>query len=840
MSNPDSSGSRQSRPFEPRAMWISHVTSGLISDVRQALRQFRKSKGFVAATLATLALCIGTTTAIFSIVYSLMLKPLPFDEPERIVELYNSAVKAGLNRMPSNVVQYLDYSANSTSYETLGLWSQGEAMLGEDGSLERLRGARATAEIFDLLRVQPVLGQFFTKQHNRPGEDKVVVLTRSYWESKFAWDPEVIGKTVRLDGEAMTVIGVAPQVLEAFDARVKFIRPLSWSPQQEAPGSRYGLSIQLFGRLKPGSSIEQADAEAKTIEKRYFDASPPPTRQFIERSGITVNVGGVQAQRVGPVKTTLYLLQGGVAFVLLIGCVNVANLLLVRSNARQSELAIRFALGASRGVIARQLLVESLLLTGVGALLGIVVAWGALRGINHFTREMLPQALPMALDMRVLGFAIGLSVVVGLFIGLIPIVHLLRTNLTELIHRSSRGASAGRGVRSLSSLLVIGQVAVALVLLTGAGLLIHGFIKALNVDPGFDPRGVVGAGITLPAAHRGSDEAARAVQDRILQALEEIPGVTASTLSYSTPFKGGVGINALTLAEDPLPPGSPQPGAYRVTVTPGYFDTMKLRLVEGRFFERGDLAPGPPRYVVDETFAKKFFPNRSAIGGRFVFGRPPEKDSDWPTVIGVVRDVPHNGVEEKSGNPFIYQLLQGRPGGFGVYVRSERPVGDTVSAMRAKIREIDPTITMLDGRALEAAMDESYDTRRAVMLLMAAFAAIALFLSALGIFGVLAYDVSQRTREIGIRGAIGATRGQVIELIMKQGLRKAVIGLVVGLVGAWLVSRTMTSLLFQVTPSDPIVYASVSMLLLLVAALASYLPARRAARIDPMVALRVE
>jgi putative ABC transport system permease protein len=423
---------------------------------------------------------------------------------------------------------------------------------------------------------------------------------------------------------------------------------------------------------------------------------------------------------------------------------------------------------------------------------------------------------------------------------LIPIVHLLRTNLTELIHRSSRGASAGRGVRSLSSLLVIGQVAVALVLLTGAGLLIHGFIKALNVDPGFDPRGVVGAGITLPAAHRGSDEAARAVQDRILQALEEIPGVTASTLSYSTPFKGGVGINALTLAEDPLPPGSPQPGAYRVTVTPGYFDTMKLRLVEGRFFERGDLAPGPPRYVVDETFAKKFFPNRSAIGGRFVFGRPPEKDSDWPTVIGVVRDVPHNGVEEKSGNPFIYQLLQGRPGGFGVYVRSERPVGDTVSAMRAKIREIDPTITMLDGRALEAAMDESYDTRRAVMLLMAAFAAIALFLSALGIFGVLAYDVSQRTREIGIRGAIGATRGQVIELIMKQGLRKAVIGLVVGLVGAWLVSRTMTSLLFQVTPNDPIVYASVSMLLLLVAALASYLPARRAARIDPMVALRVE
>ena len=840
MSFPVASGSSSHRSFEPRASWFSRATSGLYSDVRQSLRQFRKSKGIVAATLATLALCIGTTTAIFSMVYSLMLKPLPFDEPERNVELYNSAVKAGLNKMPSNVVQYLDYSANATSYETIALWTQGQAMLGEDGSIERAWNARATAEIFDLLRVQPILGQFFTKQHNSPGEDKVIVLMRSYWESKFAWDPEVIGKTIRVDGETFTVIGVAPQMLEAFDARVKFIRPLSWNAAQASSGSRYGLGIMLFGRLKPGVTIEQADAEAEAIEKRYYDASPPPVRQFVERSGIIVNVGGVQAERVQPVKTTLLLLQGGVAFVLLIGCVNVANLLLVRSNSRQSELAIRFALGATRGVIARQLMVESLLLTGLGAVLGIGLAWAALRAINHFTGEMLPQALPMALDLRVLGFAVVLTVVVGVFISLIPIVHLLRTNLTVLIHSSSRGASAGRGVRAMSSALVIGQVAVALVLLTGAGLLVHGFIKALNVDPGFDPRGVVGTGITLPAAHRSSDEAARALQDRLLQAMEEIPGVSASTLSYSTPFKGGIGINALTLAEDPLPPGSPQPGAYRVTVTPGYLETMKLRLVEGRFFERGDLGGTQTQYVVDEAFAKKFFPNRSAIGGRFTFGPPPQKDADWPTIIGVVRNVPHNGVEDKTGNPFIYQLLQGRPGGFGLYIRSERPEGDMIAAMRAKIREIDPTITMLDARKLQEAMDESFDARRAVMFLMGAFAALALFLSALGIYGVLAYDVAQRTREIGIRGAIGATRQQVVGLIMKQGLRKAVIGLVVGLIGAWLVSRTMTSLLFQVTPNDPIVYVGVSVLLLLVAALASYLPARRAARIDPMVALRTE
>jgi predicted permease len=267
---------------------------------------------------------------------------------------------------------------------------------------------------------------------------------------------------------------------------------------------------------------------------------------------------------------------------------------------------------------------------------------------------------------------------------------------------------------------------------------------------------------------------------------------------------------------------------------------MKLRLVEGRFFERGDLATPQRHFVVDESFARKFFPNRSAIGGKFTFGQRPEKDTDWPTIIGVVRDVPHNGVEDKTGNPFIYQLIQGRPGGFGAYVRTERPVSDTITAMRAKIREIDPTITMFDARTLEAAMDESYDTRRLVMLLVASFAALALFLSALGIYGVLAYDVSQRTREIGIRGAIGATRRQVIDMIIKQGLWKAAIGLVVGLIGAWLLSQTMTSLLFEVTPSDPIVYAAVSALLLLVALIASYLPARRAAKIDPMVALRAE
>lgn len=813
----------------------------MIFSIRQVFRQFRQSKGFVAATLVTLALCIGATTAIFSTVYALMLKSLPFNEPERIVELYTSAAKAGLNKMQANVPFYIDYSKNATSYEMIGLWAFFQGMYGADDAQVRVPGVRITAEIFPLLRVQPVIGTFFTKEQNRPGADKVVVLTQSFWQSQFAEDPGVLGKEVRVDGEMYKVIGVAPRLFEAFDARVKYLLPLSWEPAQENPQGRYGVSIALFGRLKPGVTAGQADAEAKTLEKRYVDAGPPQLKSFVDRSGMTMNVGGVQEQRVQPVRPTLLMLQGGVAFVLLIGCVNVANLLLVRSNARQSELAIRSALGASRGMIAGQLMLESLLLTALGAALGLGVAWGTLRVTNFYLAKMLPSALPATLDLRVLGFAVVLTVLVGVLIGLIPVMHIWRTNLAEVIQRSSRSSSSGRGIRALSSLLVIAQVAVAFVLLTGAGLLIYSFARALDVDTGMDPKNVVMGRIALPRSHRASDEAAKAIQERLQVGMREIPGVTSVALGFATPFQGGLGINAFTLEQDTLPPGSPQPGAFRVLVTPGYLETMGLKLLEGRFYEEADRAPKVRHFVVDESFARKFFPKGSAIGGRFSFGGRPDKPEDWPTIIGVVKDVPHNGVEEKSGNPFIYQVMQGgRPGGLTIFLRTSRPAADVVAAMREKLRTIDAAIPLFDAGPLENAMDASFDNRRAVMLLLVAFAGLALFLSALGIYGVLAYDVSQRTREIGIRGAIGAARGQIIGMILQQGLKKAVIGLIVGLICAWLLSRYITSLLFQVQPSDPVVYVGVALVLLLVALLASYLPARRAAKIDPMVALRTE
>jgi putative ABC transport system permease protein len=809
--------------------------------VRHAFRLLWKSKGITATTLLTLGLGIGATTAIFSTVYSLMLKPLPYQEPERIVELYSSASKAGLNHMPANIPFYLDYSRNGTSYESVGLWTFFYGLVGEKDSVARIPGVRATAEIFNILRIQPLLGTFFTKDQNKPGADKVIVLTQTYWQTQFQESPEVLGKEVRIDDEAYKVIGVAPRVLEAFDARMKFIVPLSWPAAAENPQGRYGVGIQLFGRLKPGVTAGQADAEAKIIEKRYVDAGPAPLKQFVERSGMTMNVGGLQEQRVQPVRPTLLLLQGGVAFVLLIGCFNVANLLLVRSNARQSEMAIRSALGAGRATIARQFLLESLLLTLLGSALGLAVAWGALRVTNLYLATMLPQSLPASLDWRVLGFAVALAIVIGLIIGVIPVFHILRTNLAAVIQSSSRSASSSRGVRALSGVLVVAQVGVALMLLTGAGLLIHSFAEALRVDIGLDPTKVVTARIALTREHRASDEAANKIRERLFQAMREIPGVTSVALSFATPFQGGLPINAFTLENDTLPPGAPQPGAFRVIVTPGYLGTLGLKLVEGRFYEDADLTPGRRLFVVDQSFARKFFPNRSAIGGKFSFGGRPAKPEDWPTIIGVVKDVPHNGVEEKSGNPFIYQLFQGgRPGGLTLFLRTDRPASDVVSALRAKVRAIDPALPLFEAGGLQEAVDSSFDNRRAVMLLLVAFAGLALFLSALGIYGVLAYDVSQRTREIGIRGAIGASRGQIAALILRQGVWKGGIGVALGLIGAALLSRSMTTLLFNVKPSDPAVYAAVSFVLIAVALLASYLPARRAARIDPLIALRDE
>jgi len=820
--------------------WAVGLSAGLLADAKYAIRRLGKEPGFTSVALATLALCIGANTAIFSMVYALVLKPLPFPSPNRIVEVYNQFPRAGLHHLPSNLVQYSDFKAHTKAFDAIGLWNGGMVTVGDGSSSQRIADATCTSEIFDVLGIRPILGQFFTLKNSRTGEDRVIVLTESFWKSHFNEDPGVAGQAMRVDGNTYHIIGVAPQSLEAFNASVRFLRPISWNPATINPQMRYACNTSLFARLKPGVPVSGALAQVAGLEQRFFDTANPMFRGFLDRSGHKIAVGPVQVERVQPIKSSLYLLQGGVLFVLLIGCVNIANLLLTRANGRQSELAIRAALGATRGAIARQLLVESLLLTVAGALLGIGLAYGAVHAINHFTARLLPNSLPIAIDGRVLGYTVGVAIAVGLLIGLLPVVHSLRANLAEVIHRSSRSASGGRGVRALSSMLVTGQIAVALVLLTGAGLLIHSFANAIAVDPGFDPQNLVVGSIALPASYQAKDRAL-AFQRRLDQALREIPGVDDAALATGVPFKGGLPILALTLKEGTLPPNSPQPGAFLVGVSLDYFHALHIPVLEGRVLQDTDTANGRLAYVVDKHFAQRYFSGRSAVGGHFTFGIPPKKDSDWPVIVGVVRNVPHNGVDETSNNPFIYYPLQtNTPGGMHIFVRSARPLADLMATMRDKLRILDPSIPLFETGTVQQAIDDSFDYRRAVMILLVGFAVLALFLSAIGIYGVLAYDVSQRTREIGIRGAIGATRGQILGLVMRQGLWKTGIGLAVGLVSAVLLSRYMASMLFELKPTDPWAYLLVSLVLALVAGAASYLPARRAARIDPIEALRTE
>ena len=821
--------------------WLVRAVAGAAGDLRHAGRRFFRERGFAAVALTTLALCIGANTAIFSMIYAMILKPLPFPAPTRIVEIYNSFPKAGFDKFPSNVVQYSDFKANTNSFDSIALWTTNMVMMGDEGSAEHIEDAECTAEMFDVLGMKPVIGQFFTLKNSRKGEDKVVVLTQTFWKSHFNTDPGVLGKTMRIDGDAYQIIGVAPGALGSFDAQPRFIRPISWKPEDVNLGARYACSLSIFARMKPDVPAAVGLSQIAALEQHVYDVGPAGLKSFLDRTGHKIALGLVQAERVQPIKGSLFLLQGGVLFVLLIGCVNVANLLLTRANGQQGELAIRAALGAGRGAIARQLLIESLLLTLVGALLGVALAYGAVAAINHFTARLLPNMLPVAIDGSVLIYAIGISVAVGLLIGLLPVVHILRSNLSAMIHRSSRSASGGRGVRALSSILVTGQVAIALVLLSGAGLLIHSFANAISVNPGFDPKNLVVGSIAIPASYQAKDKAA-ALQRSLEQAMKEIPGVDGSALSTGIAFEGNLPIQALTLKDSLLPRDSAQPGAFLVGASLGYFQAMHIQLLEGRLFDESDLNEKARKaYVVDEHFEKRYFPGHSAVGGHFTFGGQPQKEEDWPVIIGVVRFVPHNGVEDRSNNPFVYYpLLTDTPGGLNLFVRSTRPVGDVISALREKLRAVDPSIPLFDTGTVQKAIDDSFDNRRAVMLLLGGFAALALFLSAIGIYGVLAYDVSQRTREIGIRGAIGATRPQIVGLIMRQGLWKTGVGLVVGLVAAVLLSHYMTSMLFDLESTDPWSYVVVAIVLAAVAALASYLPARHASKINPNEALRIE
>ncbi|MBS0631474.1 MAG: ABC transporter permease [Verrucomicrobia bacterium] len=824
--------------------WISNWLESVWHDVRFSLRSLRRSPAFTATVVATLALCIGANTAIISVLYGLVLKPLPYPHPEQIVDVYNMRPKAGQMHLGVGAAQYLDYKANADLFSDFALWRGWMFNIGEDGGTARYVGMIITSEYFSVVGVRPLMGRFFTPEECEPGKSNVTVLMQSYWEKHFNADPAIVGKEVRLSGKLCTIVGVAPKSFEELSVAPNLVVPMEFRPEQKNPQWRVSNMGSLYARIKPGVTHGAALAQLAALEQRFLGTvASPQVRDFLTSGGHRMGLEQVREQQTTPVRSGLLMLQGGALLVLLLGCVNVASLMLARANTRQAEFAVRAALGAGRGVLARQPLIESVLLALAGSALGLALAWGSLRVINVYMDKIVFGIPPVRVDAGVLGLTLLVAFVVALLIGLLPMVRVWRAHsLQGGLQSGTRGASRGGGIRAMSSVLVVAQVAFALMLLIGAGLLMRSFAKVMAINPGFDAKQVIHVRVAYDAVNFKDDAAIQGLQQRLLEKMRQIPGVELVAYTSGQP---GFSDQTMTLPILGRPAGndSVAPTAVVFGVSPEYFPTMGIRLIEGRLFTEVDqLLKARPATIVDRRFAERYFPGRSPVGQIFAFGPPDAKPETLPIIVGVVEVARVRGLEDPVNAPNVYWSIGSSytSNGLSIELRTKRSFEEMMPLIRAQVRAVDPTLPIYGEKTMQMQLDDLAANRRGILWLLGAFAGLALILSAVGIYGMLAYDVTQRTKEIGIRGAIGASREQIVAMILKQGLFKAGLGLVIGLAGALVLSRFMEKLLYDVKPTDPVVFVVVATVLLAVALLASWLPARRAAKVDPMVALRYE
>ncbi|MEO6876179.1 MAG: ABC transporter permease [Opitutaceae bacterium] len=820
-------------------LWLGN----LWGDVRFSLRTLRRSPAFSATIVATLALCIGANTAILSALYGLVLKPLPFPDPGQIVDVYNTRPKAGQMHQNVSLGQYLDYKAHADLFAGVSLWSGWMFNIGEEGGTSRYVGMRVTPDYFKVLGVQPMLGRVFTAEECVPGKDSVAVITETFWEQQFHRDPAILGREVKLSGKPFTIIGVLPRTFETLSSAPMLMKPFEWTLDMAKPQWRLAPMADMTARIKQGVAYGAALVQLQTLEKLNRDnVADPGLREFLVSGGHRMELGQIRALQTASIKGGLLLLQGGALLVLVLGCVNVASLMLARANARQAEFAVRQALGAGRGALARQLLTESAVLAFAGAALGLGLAAASLRVINTYTEAIIFGIPPVGLDRGVLALTLLVSVVVALLIGLLPVLRVWReAGLQGAIQGGTRGASRGGGIRAMSGVLVIAQIALTLVLLVGAGLLIRSFSKVMAIDPGFDAGKIIHARVAYDTDYNRDVVKLHALQEHILEKMREIPGVEA--VAYSLRMPGYTDDKPSTLPIRGMPPGadSTYPTAIVYVVSPEYLPTMGIRLLEGRNFTAADQLPNARgAVIVDRKFAEKYFPGHSALGQLFAFGPPNQKPEEAPMIVGVAEVAHVSGLENPNGQPYVYVAVGTSRGGLSLEFRTTRSFEEMLPLIRAQLRNVDPALPIYQAKSMQMQLDDAAANRRGVMYLLGAFAGIALILAAVGLYGMLAYGVTQRTKEIGIRGAIGATRGQIVRLILGQGLWKAGIGLVIGLAGAFYLSRFLRAQLYEVQSTDPVIFIGVTLLLLLVALLASWLPASRAAKVDPLVALRHE
>ncbi|HEY4563631.1 MAG TPA: ABC transporter permease [Thermoanaerobaculia bacterium] len=812
----------------------------LLQDLRYACRLLLRSPGFTLLAALTLALGIGANAAIFSVASAVLLKPLPYKDSGRLMIVYSQFPSMGFDRFWVDPMEFTEYGRWNRSFESLGAYTTGEVNVSGRDEPVRAHAAYTTAGLLTALGVRPERGHYYTPPEDLPNVEKTVVLSDGLWRRAFGADPAILGRRIRVDGTDRTVIGVMPAGFTIGDQRVEAWVPLALDPAK--PGNHGNHYLYLVGRLKPDVSLSQARQEMNGLLTRWKQEIPNSHTPTPDRHRLVIQP--LLDDLVGSIRPKIQLLMGAVGLVLLIACVNVANLLLARAEARQKEIAIRTALGAARSRLLRQLLTESVVLALLGGALGLLLGWVGVKAIVAANLESIPRVDEIGLDGQSLLFTLGVSLLAGFLFGLAPALHSRAGAFFAVLKEGGQRTTAGSGRQWLRRGLVVAEVAFAAMLVIGGGLLIRSFWLLQKIDPGFDPKGVLSLEVSLPRATYGKPEQVLSFYQRLLDRLSHLAGVEGAAAMSGLPPSRPVDANDMAFESIPRTPDGPiQNADYWQFVTRDYFKTMGIRLLEGRLFGPTDARGTTGVVVINQTMAKLFWPTRSPVGDRI---KAPDDKAPWLTIVGVVADVKQGGLDHKTGTEvyFLADQAQESVGGVArtmyVVMRTPRDPMSLAASARGEIRRLDPSLPVSSVEPMTRVVYQSVAQPRFVAFLVLIFAVVALALAAIGTYGVLAYMVELRTREIGVRMALGAQAAQVLQMILSQGAWLVGSGLLLGVIGALALRRVLASVLFGVAPTDPAIFATVLLVLSVVGLLACYLPAHRATRVDPLVALRQE